>query len=180
VTFFWALQLKNKGAKKLKKKVVSLILVLALCLFTNNVVAVEGHWAAGDLYILKEIYKFEVIGNLDEPADKALQEEVFKLIGLKKRPRHEMLRFRIFYYMVESLPIEKLGDEECNEMLQDFADFCDYCKKNNRTLGMAKKIGLLRGRKTVEGLVMAIDKPVTKAELGVLAVRYLKVKETLK
>lgn len=164
----------------MRKKVLSLSMVLVLCFFTNNVVATEGHWAERDLYNLKEIYKLEVVGNLDEPADKALQEKVFKLIELQKRPRHEMLRFRILYYMVESLSIEAPGDDECNEILQDFVDVRNYSKKNNRILGTAKKIGLLRGRKTEEGLLMAIDQPVTKAELGVLAIRYLKIKDTLK
>jgi hypothetical protein len=164
----------------LKKKALNLIVVLALCFFSNSLLATEGHWAAGDLYNLKDKHKLEVEGNLDQPADQAVQEEVFKLIGIKKRPRNELLRFRIFYYMVESLPIESPGDEECNEILRDFADVCNYCQKNNRTLGTAKKIGLLRGRKTEEGLVMAIDQPVTRAELGVLAMRYLKIKDTLK
>jgi hypothetical protein len=163
--------------RKLKKKIFVVIMMLGLCFFAKNVTALEKHWAEEDLRNLKDKYKIEIMGNLDQPADKALQEKIFKLMDIKKRPLDKLLRFRIFYYMVESLSIETLEDKECNKILQDFEDTCNYCKKANRTLGKAKKVGLLKGRRTPEGLVMVIDKPVTRAELGVLAVRYMKLKD---
>ena len=79
--------------------------------------------------------------------------------------------------MVKALDVEIASDEDCEQLLNEFTDKCTYCKKNNLILGTAKEIGLLRGRKTPTGLVLAIDQPVTKAELAVLALRYLKIIE---
>jgi hypothetical protein len=159
------------------RKIISILLMFICFSLTPQVFAAEGHWAAQDLITLNELYQLEIMGELDEPADQAFQEKVFTLIGLKKRPRTEMLRFRIFYELVKALDVEIASDEDCEQLLNEFTDKCTYCKKNNRILGTAKEIGLLRGRKTPTGLVLAIDQPVTKAELAVLALRYLKIIE---
>ncbi|MDD4666014.1 MAG: hypothetical protein PHC81_05710 [Clostridia bacterium] len=165
----------------MKKKIWIIMLVLvALCLFSENILAAEKHWAEGDLHNLKSKYQIEVREDLDQPAGKELQEKILKLTGIKKRPQNKLSRFKIFHYMVEELAVKTLSEQECREILRDFQDTCAYCKKSNEILGKAKKAGLLRGRSTVGGLIMSIDKPVTRAELGVLAVRYLKIKETLK
>ena len=151
--------------------------MLLLCLFSGNILASEKHWAERDLHDLQDNYQIEVRGDLDQPAETELQEKIFKLINITKKPQQELLRYKMFYYMVEALAIKTLEEEECDEILQDFKDRCEYCIKANQTLGKAKKVGILQGRSTKEGLMMAVDEPITRAEIGVLAVRYLKIRE---
>lgn len=164
----------------MKKKVVIIMMLFVLCLFSKDILASGKHWAEEDLHHLKNKYKIEVSGDLDQPAEKELQEKIFKLMGIKKRPQEDLLRFKVFRYMVDELAVKTLGEKECEQILQDFEDTCEYCKKANEILGKAKKVGLLRGRSTADGLMMAIDEPITRAELGVLAVRYMEIKDELK
>ena len=159
----------------MKKNTLMVFLVLlVIVIFSQNTFASGTYWAAGDIQYLKNAYNIEVKGDLDKPAEKDFQELIFKLVGLNNNSEDELSRYKLLYYMVNSLQIKDLVKEECAELLCVFEDTCKYCDKANMIPAKAKKAGLLRGRKTAEGLIMSINEPVTKAELAVLAVRYLK------
>lgn len=154
-------------------------MLLAIVIFPLNTVASRTYWAAGDLQYLKNAYNIEVKGDLDKPAEKDFQELIFRLVGLNRKSEHELSRYRLLYYMVESLQLKDLMKEECAEVLCDFEDTCRYCDKANMVPAKAKKAGLLRGRKNATGLTMSIKEQVTKAELAVLAVRYLEIQDKM-
>lgn len=155
---------------------VLLFFLYFLSLISQNTLASEKHWAEGDMQILKNIYQIEVYGELDRSAEPELQASIFSLLGITEKPEKELSRYKLLYYMVEALQVETLENEECQELLLDFDDTCQYCFKANMAPGRAKKVGLLRGRYTAERLIMALNAPVTQAELAALAVRFIEIK----
>lgn len=159
------------------KKILVALLSVAMMIMPRTVIAQDKHWANEVLEELKETYNIEVKGDLNEPANPILQEQLFGLAGLEVTPQAGMIRFWAFTYFLEPLNIKVEDSDEENKLLKKYRDKCDYCRKANKIFSKAEKIGILKGRLTPEGLRLAPQEAITTAELAVLTMRYLEIKD---
>lgn len=159
------------------RRILLFILTITLLIAPSSLGAQDKHWASDDIEKLKQIYHVEIIGGLNKPAEPILQDKLFKLAGLEVTPQEGMIRFWAFSYFVEPLNVEVEDSEEANELLSKYVDKCNYCWKANKIFSKAEKAGLLKGRLTAEGLRLDPKQLVSNAELAVLAIRYIEIRE---
>lgn len=154
---------------------VLIILVQILVMLPLPVIALDNHWAKNEIQELNTIDGIH-IDQPDTLASIELQESIFKIIGLKIVPEVGLKRYWLIKHMAHELHMPESTEEEIELFLGKHIDLCNYCKKANLVLATAVKYGLLKGRITEAGLVIAPKEAVTSAELAVFALRYLSIK----
>ncbi len=161
------------------RKIIGILALVILLNVPQAALAGDGqHWAYKDVTEACANYNLDFAGAWDDPAEPALQEKIFALAGLPLQPKENITRKEVIYYFVNTLDVGDVTEENAATFLSGYADdLCKVCVKVNTALAKAGKIGLLQGRETAEGKIVAADMPVTNAELIVLYHRYKKLAE---
>ena len=103
----------------------NLALFLVLYIIPVPVMAGDSHWAKEELDYVKSIDGIR-IDDADSAASTALQERIFKIVGLGLTPQQGLIRYSLLKYMADELRLPNTETAAVPLELGNYIDSCDY------------------------------------------------------